>query len=306
MYCEKYSCTMSGKACIKKQHKARRKNRPGQAPADPGCKLCIQGLKIMKEHLEKGAKDDYPGLDNAETSIDTQKESTEPPRKGLARTYNPIEDTLDDKNPPNKDSTSEEQAITHTCRVPDCGHVGPLDDFAKNKKCKDGRTNECKKCHSKRAMADKKKLRGKIETDSLGKITHTCNTPGCGHVGPLDDFAKNKESKDGHTNECRKCHSKAGTENRKKSLERFEAELREKIEIELREKILKEHSAGDKEAWHEGKKPWDLKPEDKVLAINFNERTEIFDALIKAATEEIRTPEAQILYILKQGLRAKG
>lgn len=311
MYCEKYKCTMEEKACIVRQEKALRTWRPGAASPDPGCKDCEQGKDIMKDNPGLLLKPDYPGLENSEHSIDMPGGTTDASETEALGTDTQQESKIEEKDEIKDEHqtsniehrTSSEKIITHTCRVPDCGHVGPLGDFAKNKASKDGHTSECKKCNNKRTTAAAKKRKEKTGTadlkeqtstdELLKKITHTCE---CGHTGPLDDFTKNKASKDGHTNECKKCHSKRNVRDRK---------IREeKREAEIREKILKEQAEGGGSKIEE-KQLWALKPEDKILAIDFGDHPELFAKIIEAAKEEIRTPEAQVLYSLKTAIKRK-
>ncbi|MBW2606113.1 MAG: hypothetical protein JRD05_00610 [Deltaproteobacteria bacterium] len=182
---------MSEEACIKRQKRAEKKGWvPNQPPPDPGCIGCEQGKKIMEGEGRDEIKDEH-------------------------RTSN-IEHR-----------TSNKKTITHTCRTKGCGHTGPLVDFVKNKASKDGRTNECKKCQSKRSAANLKKRR-------------------------------------------------------------------QKIQAEERVKILKEQE--DKV---EGKRP-KAEGNEKTLLIDLSDHPELFAKIIKKAKDEIRTPEAQVLYQLKK------
>ncbi|MFA5884439.1 MAG: endonuclease VII domain-containing protein [Acidimicrobiia bacterium] len=45
-------------------------------------------------------------------------------------------------------------------RCPDCGEVKPLEDFPRNKNCKDGRHPYCKPCHNARGHESRQRLHG--------------------------------------------------------------------------------------------------------------------------------------------------
>ena len=45
-------------------------------------------------------------------------------------------------------------------RCPDCGESKPLDEFPRNKNCKDGRHPYCKPCHNARGKESKQRLYG--------------------------------------------------------------------------------------------------------------------------------------------------
>jgi hypothetical protein len=45
-------------------------------------------------------------------------------------------------------------------RCPDCGELKPLEDFPRNRNCKDGRHPYCKPCHNARGRESKQRLYG--------------------------------------------------------------------------------------------------------------------------------------------------
>ena len=190
MECKKYHATIPESTCIARQKRAATKWEPGvKGEADPGCKDCEQGRKVMEEQaqVEVGGRDEH-------------------------RTSNVQHRTSNEEN----------------------------------------------------------------------KKTRTCKK--CGHVGPLDDFTRNKTSKYGRTHECRKCNAKRSAINEQKRLKKREAEITTKI---IKKRI------GEKQ-------PWALKPEDKILQIDFGDYPELYDTIIKIAQNKIRSPEGQCLYLLKE------
>jgi len=214
MECKKYHATIPESTCIARQKRAATKWEPGvKGEADPGCKDCEQGRKVMGEQVE--GKDEHP---------------------------------------------------------PAIGRAGRTPDRLASESVA-GRSNE---------------------------ITHTCKNPDCGHVGPLDDFPKNNASKDGHTNECKKCQSKRSSENAKKRREKADAEITAKVEKDLRLA-----DADKKPAVQTVGKP-DY-PGDicraGTITINFTGYPELYEQLLKTAKEDVRTPEGQCLYLLKEVIK---
>jgi len=90
----------------------------------------------------------------------------------------------------------------------------------------------------------------------------------CGNVLLVKDFPKSKICKDGHTNECKQCRNKR----------RRKTPSSKKINNE--ETIM----------------------ESTILLIDLKGQPELFERLKKPAQDELRTPEMQALYIIREKL----
>lgn len=75
-----------------------------------------------------------------------------------------------------------------------CGEIKPLDEFVKNKNCKDGHENTCKECRKKR----------KKETDKLYYIEKIQITKKCDCCGKDYKASRNNQSR----NLCKSCSQK--------------------------------------------------------------------------------------------------
>ena len=84
-----------------------------------------------------------------------------------------------------------------------CGKEKPLKDFVKNKKCKDGYAGQCKECRYEYIAKWDAKREAAVEQTETVQIGKTCKK--CGKAKPITEFDKNKNSKDGHTWQCKEC-----------------------------------------------------------------------------------------------------
>lgn len=80
-------------------------------------------------------------------------------------------------------------------RCTKCGKSKPLDEFVKNKRSKNGHTNECRNCSNKikREWRQSSRLVGNV-------ICKKCN-----QFKPPNEFRKSKRNKRGITGKCKKC-----------------------------------------------------------------------------------------------------
>lgn len=90
-----------------------------------------------------------------------------------------------------------------------CDVIAPLNEFYKSSRSKDGRDSWCKYCKSKKtdkgALSEKQTRCNSNTKGALSEKSKTCNI--CHQVRLLNDFPKNKKSKDGYENQCKICRS---------------------------------------------------------------------------------------------------
>lgn len=84
-----------------------------------------------------------------------------------------------------------------------CGKEKPLEDFVKDRKCKDGRAGQCKECRQEYIAKWKAKREVATEQTETVQIGKTCKK--CGKAKPITEFDKNKNTKDGHAWQCKEC-----------------------------------------------------------------------------------------------------
>ena len=124
-----------------------------------------------------------------------------------------------------------------------------------------------------------------------------CHGP-CGKEKFLDEFPKNPGSKDGHENTC-----KAGRAKRAKDL--YENRKEQEKVRRLNEEKKPETNPTEEEVTTQSEPPPQLNPEirqNTTLYIEMFKHRDLMDRLIKAAEEDMRTPELQALYFIKEGL----
>ena len=95
-----------------------------------------------------------------------------------------------------------------TC--PDCAQQKPLDHFPPAKKRSDGRGTYCRECMRERSKASyrgRQAVKGKPvrEPERLPSGCKRC--PDCQELRLLEDFPRNKSSRDGRHTYCKPCHN---------------------------------------------------------------------------------------------------
>jgi len=108
-----------------------------------------------------------------------------------------------------------------------------------------------------------------MKKDMAGLI---CSNPDCIHNGkiqPVDNFYKHSSTKSGYESKCKDCKKES----------------------------IKNHYKNAEKAKHEVVKTGAERVE---INIDFSYYPKILDGLIKEARDEVRSPEHQIIYILKQ------
>ena len=125
-----------------------------------------------------------------------------------------------------------------------------------------------------------KQMNAQPNSDKLKEIHFkTCTGP-CGQEKELNDenFGRHYKTKDGYFNICRDCKSI----NHKEVWRRRNEKMKEALEKDLKKPT----------------KPSESK-DGNVLTINFSENIDVLAKIRGIAHEELRTPENQILYWLK-------
>ena len=86
------------------------------------------------------------------------------------------------------------------CRT--CHQKKPINEFVKDKTCKNGYRDECKQCKEKR---NKKYLVKWAEERSTKTIPEEKKCNYCHQIKPISDYTMDKHSKDGFSHSCRDC-----------------------------------------------------------------------------------------------------
>lgn len=142
--CERFRCTMKKAVCLNRQH-SQVQTGGGWAFRHLECVNCEQGKKIISQNTEY------------------RRQNTEGDTK------------IDHENTKEMKHETEGKKMEEMKRCNKCLVEKPLEQFNKNKQCKDGREGQCKSCKSEYAKKEwrKKQEAGKLKAESSkteGKI----------------------------------------------------------------------------------------------------------------------------------------
>ena len=104
-----------------------------------------------------------------------------------------------------------------TC--PDCGELKPLDEYPRHRSMADGRGRYCRPCMNERARESNRRRQarnGKTVRELEEQPPGWKRCRDCAEVRPLDEFPRNKDSKDGRHAYCKPCHNLRGQETRQR------------------------------------------------------------------------------------------
>jgi len=172
---------------------------------------------------------------------------------------------------PGRDSAEESETPLKTKRCWACKAHKPLDRFSRNAAARDGLQKICKDC----APAVRRKYRRKkLEAASSGDRAEESPFPVktkkcwvCKTHKPLDQFSKNAAARDGLQTVCKKCAPKIARKYKKQKRKTG--------------RVVRKHSAG-------------------IIEVDFAENRDLFDRLIKCASDAFRTPENHVMWLIKQ------
>jgi hypothetical protein len=100
----------------------------------------------------------------------------------------------------------------------DCQILKPLEEFPPAAKRADGRGTYCRDCmqvRSRESYRRRKAAQGKSVREVVSAEGHR-RCPDCGEVKPLDDFPRNKNSRDGRATYCKPCHNARSQQTRQR------------------------------------------------------------------------------------------
>lgn len=272
---------VDAQTCLFRQEKAR-KEKPGfeDLSAYACCRDCEHGLKMkgemtiqdLKKFDEAEFRNDFIGL-ITDIFIETKPKE----EKNMPPTPKPIIGPHD---------------LVRKCVR--CGEFKPLKSgFSTSILTADGYQDICKACRKKERAAHRKALKkkqSKIPSNDVAKPEKAEPEKTCIHckqTKPESEFAKSYTCKDGRSNVCKVCRNK------------------QKRDLERRRKgnyippLWK--TAGPTEFAGKFIPANDLK---NILIINLKDHPDLLDRINQIAQDELRTPEMQALYIIREALQA--